>query len=94
MNPPGPYFFVIDNGISVPVDLRRAPPEPPLTHCWEPVIEGDVRRLLHRVVRIEGPRLPKGHAISLRPLGVGEQWAISVYMNSTGVFNGVGITKR
>ena len=76
--------FVLSNGIRVPFDLRYQGPRPP-NFVWEPVIEGEVVKLMPMVVAIEADVWPPLAALLLPVLpGVkmSHEWVQRVLANS------------
>lgn len=91
--------FVLDNGIRVPLDLRyrgvrdTSIGSGSLSHVYEPVIEGDLVKLLPRVVAIDAETWPSGSAFLFPSLGAaGKEWAERVLSNSPVFKTGSGAT--
>lgn len=85
---PEGLVLITDTGMRIPIDLR-------LDHIkdgcryWEPVIQGDLNRVMPHVVAFDGPPVRRGECIHFTAPGPGWdtfEWAQRVMANSRHVF--------
>lgn len=94
MDEPVKPMFVLDNGMRVPVELRRDGVHPKTGKpVWRPIIEGDLAKLMPRIVGFDAEYWPTGkHSLKMPNVGatVEDQraWAQRLIDNSP-VFNRV-----
>lgn len=84
--PPLNPVFVLSNGIRVPLHMRYRFYDPQHGHIWEPVIEGDVAKLMGLIVRIDATHWPKACHVLLPSVGPTAEadlaWAQRIIENS------------
>lgn len=80
---PTSVVLITDQGRRVPVELRYAGFNSD-AHIWEPVIEGDLGKIMASVVAIDADSWPAGVGLQL-PAGPGYdnvEWGLAVLANS------------
>jgi hypothetical protein len=84
--PPTNPVFILASGMRVPIHLREAGYTVGIGWLWEPVIEGDLAKLLPMVVAIDcDGEWPSGASFKFpNPKGMdGQAWAHRILANST-----------
>jgi hypothetical protein len=97
MTPPGPVnpVMVLANGIRVPLALRYLGYSVgTIGHCYRPVIEGDVDKLMPQMVAIDADEWPSNTTIKFPGWSGGTpQWAQQILDNSPILKGGSNISR-
>lgn len=91
MSRPEGLVMVTDTGLRIPIDLRLEHVDPDTgIRYWQPVIEGDLDKIMPSVVAFDGPPVGVGESVSFFKSGPGwdtAEWGQRVMSNSRHVFS-------